>query len=197
LWVRAKHTKYRNELANYLESAVSEAGLYRLIVKMNDNCKFIQKSLRSCLAYKRIVYKKLIQGWETVEAELSSKTRKTLKFSITPEQSPDKKTRFSVPLEVRLVFIRKFLKEKFKNFLKVLNVHLSECREIDKTNEENKWDILNHDIVLPYPTRPVFPLFINIFPSRIFQELRKSALKNRTSWEFLLDQDRLKLEKSY
>ena len=143
------------------------------------------------------MYKKLLKGWEQVETDIYMKGKKNNKKQLLDDDSREKANRFSVQTDVKVIYIRRFFKEKFKNFLKVLNIYIAECKEIDQTNEENKWDILNHDIILPYPVRPFFPLFLCLFPSSIISDLRKLALKNRTSWDYLLDQEKSKLEKSF
>jgi hypothetical protein len=143
------------------------------------------------------MYKKLLKEWEQVESAIYMKGKKAVKKQLQDDDFREKASRFSVPTDVKVIYIRRFFKEKFKNFLKVLNTFIVECKEIDQTNEENKWDILNHNIVLPYPVRPFFPLFLCLFSHSTISDLRKLALKNRTSWDYLQEQEKSKLEKSF
>lgn len=102
-----------------------------------------------------------------------------------------------VPGDVKLMIIKKFIRDKYKGYYKVLCEYFKKCKEVDELNEEYRWRVDCVGMKAKYPVRPNFPLFLHVFKIEDFGDMRKSAVGNRSYWEHLLELEKIKVMKSY
>ena len=195
-WRRRKAILHKNCLFLYFKDSLSYTQIYKLVCLMDRKCRFIQTQLKKCSLYKKTLFKKLRSAWDISETEKIFKKKGRLpEKHLKPEPFPINKSQ--IPDEIKDILIRKFIKDKFKAYNKVLNDYFKACKELDKETESNKWKIDCINVKLTYPTRPNFPLFLHIFSTKDFISLKKSALSSKSLWDTWLDSEKQKILKSY
>lgn len=152
--------------------------------------------MRMCGLYRKEIFKKLRSAWDKCENE----KKKTNSARVLEKQGKIEGFplgKLIIPNEIKDNLIRKFIKDKFKAYYKVLTDYFKACKDIDEENESNKWKIDCIDIKLTYPRRPNFPLFLHIFSNQSFVALRKSAINSKSFWDNILESEKQKILKSY
>lgn len=155
---------------------------------MDHKCRFIQKTLKICVLHKAEIYKKLVLAWDEFEKNLKKKKPDSKKFQ---------SGRLTIPTDIKVTIIKKFIKDKYKSYFKVFCEYSKKCKEVDEQNEEYRWRVDCVGLKVKYPIRPSFPLFLHIVSKDDFAVMRKSAVGNKSYWEHLLESEKLKVAKSY
>lgn len=192
----SQKAKYRNCIATTLETLLSASRLFNLIIVVNEKTRNLQKHLRNCLKYKQKTLIKFIKQWNISEQKLFTKPVRSrvpsqkdlISAPICRKKSIKNDLGITlIPKGIKKIFIRNYLKKKFKRFLQVFKEYHWRCEEIRKVNEKNKWQIesMNRKIE-EYPKKPKMPALCTFISTEEYFELINEAQKHRIDWEALI-----------
>lgn len=163
--------------------------MFGLLNKWISHIILIQRTLKTCLIYKKEFYNELLIKWNETEynifdsgpEKVDRRKQRTLSFRTTNEKDGIS----SIPAELKLHYIRKYIKQIISGFTYRLKKYKQEFNLVHTQNKKNKW-IREHENLLDYPSPPVKPNIKEKISKDQINNFIHEALGSRQEWNNIL-----------
>jgi hypothetical protein len=198
-WIANKRSKYSDRIISFLNALLSASKLFNMVLIWNQKFRYLQNRLKHYLKIKKSIYEQLIFKWNLAE---HSKLLKHNKFKLKNNQrlftlaSMKQKSKSEgvtvIPIKIKEIYIRKFIKRKFRSINSQFKYYYQVCAEIDKQNVANRIQIENlRENKLPYPDKPKIPRILDFFTEEEMVDLINVAQRDRLEWDNIIKKEKI------
>ena len=192
VWVQRKQKENKKMVLMIIEKKLSSSLLIDLVHEWKSKILYIQRGLKSALFYKMSLYESLLFRWNQAEHNIQEpsknkvqrRSRRTISLR-TLKQRSVKESYSSVPIDIKLYCLRKYIRNIFKKYFYDYKSYRTEFETVHKQNYKNRWINQSH-VKLDYPVPPIKPNIYEIFTFNVFSELIQEALQRQAEWPGIL-----------
>jgi hypothetical protein len=205
-WRKRKHLEFADIICETLELIYVRNYLFRMQAKWCHSILIIQSFIRKCLRKIRTYDSVMIMQWNLVEAKLHRekvKNKKSRRISRRATTNLAIKNFTSIPDEIKLFYMKSFIRSKVQDFMIELRNYKSEIRsyELKYARKYTKYEVFiisteEGEICLDFPDTPQSPSKTILFTTKAIKHLIESAMKNRVSWDIILQNEKRRIDRN-
>jgi hypothetical protein len=160
-------------------------------MKFLNNFDKIRNLMRAAMFYKVSLYQSLIIRWNKSENEMEGEAQPSQKrirkaLSIhSMKDGPGIDGCLNIPIEIKIIYLRKFIRERILDYLKELKIYKTHFRSVHRQNKKNRW-LLGNDLIVEYPIPPPKVNINQEFKDVKIKEIILFALNEKNLWRNLI-----------
>lgn len=205
-WRNRKRQEFADRICETLEVIYLRNHLFKLQAKWCQSIIIIQNFIRFCVRKIRTYDSVMITQWNLVEAKLHSgkvKKKKNIRVSRRATTNLALKSFTTIPDEIKLFYMKTFIRSKVQDFMIELRHYKSELRsyELRYARKYNKHEVFiisteEGDVCLDFPDPPAPPSKMILFTTNTIKHLIDSAMKSRISWDLILQNEKRRIDRN-
>jgi hypothetical protein len=192
LWLSQRKKRLRKIIARVVEGASASQVFLKLIQSWKNKFEFIKRVLNGAVFYKVALYRSLMQRWNKAEYEMNnespSKSMRRHRRALTVHALKDNSGLegvLMIPVEVKLFYLRKFIKEKMIGYIKKYRKFKIEFKNIHRRNKKNRW-ILENNIMFDYPSPPDKVNIYEEFDMDKMKSIIQYVVSDKSNWNHII-----------
>lgn len=203
LWMAQRKKRLRNIFAKTVENGAGSIMIMNLIRAWKHKFEFVRRMLNGAIFYKVSLYRSLIQRWNRAEYEMNnespSKPARRHRRALTIhglKDNQDIEGILLIPIEVKLHYLRKFIREKMIGYIKKYRKFKLDFKNVHRQNKKNRW-ILENNIMLDYPNPPAKVNVYEEFTIGKIKSIISYSINDQKNWAAIVQSEQNKTIKQY